>query len=324
MSTSWILGRRVYAHQYGFGWQREFGKVLGLEIRYVGNRFKGGWTYVNVNNAANRFVIENGFLEEFKRAQRNLQANIAAGRGNTFAYTGVPGTSALPIFLAHFAGIPLTDARNQDPANYTASQFRTASFYDSLSLYRPMMSSITGAGSIGLQVRQPAGQQTEGRVAGKLLDCQPGRGQCGVIPLLQRGHRRVRRPSAGAEPADESRAVHHGQLSVRQNVHLEPADPAHGLRHPARHQRRRSRDQTGLDLRVAVRPRQKVGRRRARLVEPRDRRLGVGRGRDAAERRDPEFRQLPARRDDRQRSPEDVQDLQAERRQWRGEDLHAA
>jgi len=140
-----------YAHQYSLGWQRQIGGVLGLEVRYVGNRFKGGWGYVNVNRAADRFVIENGFLEEFKLAQRNLQANIAAGRGNTFAYTGAPGTSPLPIFLAHFAGIPLKDPRNQNPANYTATQFRTASYYNSLSLYRPLMSSITATGSVGLQ-----------------------------------------------------------------------------------------------------------------------------------------------------------------------------
>ena len=31
-------------------------------------------------------IFENGFLNEFRVAQANLQANIAAGRGNTFAY----------------------------------------------------------------------------------------------------------------------------------------------------------------------------------------------------------------------------------------------
>jgi hypothetical protein len=167
-----------YVHQYTLGWQREFGRALGLEVRYVGNRFKGGWTYVNVNRAADRFIIENGFLAEFRLAQRNLQANVAAGRGNTFAYTGAPGTSPLPIFLAHFAGVPLADPRNQDPANYTASQFRTASFYDSLSLYRPVMSNITSAGSVGLQYvgllanRQKAGLPANFWIAN--LDVQTG------------------------------------------------------------------------------------------------------------------------------------------------------
>ncbi len=140
-----------YAHQYSLGWQRELGKAWAVEVRYVGNRFTGGWTYNNLNRAADRFIVENGFLEEFKLAQRNLQANIAAGKGNTFAYTGAPGTSPLPIFLAHFGGIPLTDARNQVAANYTASQFRSASFYDSLSPYNPNIANITSTGSVGLQ-----------------------------------------------------------------------------------------------------------------------------------------------------------------------------
>ena len=44
-------------------------------------------------------IKTNGFVDEFRKAQANLQANIAAGRGATFAYTGAPGTSPLPIFL---------------------------------------------------------------------------------------------------------------------------------------------------------------------------------------------------------------------------------
>jgi hypothetical protein len=140
-----------YAHQYSLGWQRLLGAAMTFEVRYVGNRFKGGWGYNNLNRAADRFIVENGFLREFTLAQRNLQANIAAGRGNTFAHTGIPGTSPLPVFLAHFAGIPLADPRNQDPASYTASQFRSASFYDSLSLYYPQMANITSTGSVGLQ-----------------------------------------------------------------------------------------------------------------------------------------------------------------------------
>ena len=139
------------AHQYSVGWQRELGRSVALEVRYVGNRYKGDWTYTNLNAFENRFLIENGFLDEFRLAQWNLQANIAAGKGNTFAYTGAAGTSPLPIFLAHFAGVPLADPRNQSPASYTASQFRSASFYNSLSLNDPKLDAITSAGSIGLQ-----------------------------------------------------------------------------------------------------------------------------------------------------------------------------
>jgi hypothetical protein len=41
-------------------------------------------------------VVENGFYNEFKLAQSNLLANIAAGRGNTFRYFGA-GTNTSPL-----------------------------------------------------------------------------------------------------------------------------------------------------------------------------------------------------------------------------------
>ena len=80
---------------------------------------------------------ENGYYNEFRTAQQNLQANIAAGQGNTFAYTGAPGTAPLPIFMAHFAGVPLADPRNQNPASYTSSNFRSSSWYNQLSMLQP-------------------------------------------------------------------------------------------------------------------------------------------------------------------------------------------
>ena len=58
---------------------------------------------MNINEIS---ITDNGFVQEFRKAQANLQANIAAGRGATFAYTGAPGTSPLPTFLAFFNGLP--------------------------------------------------------------------------------------------------------------------------------------------------------------------------------------------------------------------------
>ncbi len=59
-------------------------------------------------------IKTNGFVSEFRKAQANLQANIAAGRGATFAYTGAPGTSPLPIFLAYFNGSRRGPRRRHD------------------------------------------------------------------------------------------------------------------------------------------------------------------------------------------------------------------
>ena len=101
---------------------------MALDIRYVGNTNTGGWTTWNMNNTAQWSMLkgENGFYDEFRQAQANLRANIVAGKGNTFAYTGAPGTSPLPIFRRIFAGHRrCNDAREPgNPANYTLGELQ--------------------------------------------------------------------------------------------------------------------------------------------------------------------------------------------------------
>lgn len=142
--------RTPYTHSYSLGVQRELGKNMALEIRYVGNMNIGQTFEWNMNATANYFFLENGFYNEFRVAQRNLQSNIAAGMGNTFAFTGAPGTAPLPIFMAHFAGVPLNDARNQNPASYTSANFRSSAWYNSLAVYNPVLTTIGGTGTSGL------------------------------------------------------------------------------------------------------------------------------------------------------------------------------
>ncbi|CDM66767.1 TonB-dependent receptor [Pyrinomonas methylaliphatogenes] len=121
-----------YVQSWTFGIQREITKDMVIEARYVGTRGVKLWRQYNLNEIN---VVENGFLNEFRRAQANLQANIAAGRGNTFAYTGVPGTSPLPIMLAYFSGIPAAQAN--DPSRYTSALFSNSTFLNLLAINNP-------------------------------------------------------------------------------------------------------------------------------------------------------------------------------------------
>jgi hypothetical protein len=91
----------------------------------------------SVTPAPDQFVtiVNNGFINEFRQAQANLRANIAAGRGNTFAYTGVPGTGPLPVYLAYLTGTPLGQAG--DPSKYTGSSWTSTNFTNPLALYNP-------------------------------------------------------------------------------------------------------------------------------------------------------------------------------------------
>jgi len=99
--------RAPYTVNYTFGIQRELWRNNVLEIRYVGNQSKLSWRTSNLNEVN---IFENGFLNEFKNAQKNLAAFVAANPlcgqtgqpACTFANTGLPGQVGLPIFDAAF------------------------------------------------------------------------------------------------------------------------------------------------------------------------------------------------------------------------------
>jgi hypothetical protein len=97
--------KQPYTSSWNIGIQRDLGGNRAIEVRYTGNRTRNQWLAGNINEVN---IFENGFLDEFKNAQRNLAINEAAGVQNTFANRGLPGQVALPIFTA--TGIPFTNA----------------------------------------------------------------------------------------------------------------------------------------------------------------------------------------------------------------------
>ena len=121
-----------YAQSWAGGIRRKVSKDIGVEVRYVGTRHLQGWSQFDLNEAN---IVENGFLKEFRQAQANLQANIAAGRGNTFAYTGAPGTGPLPIYLGYFTGTPVAQAG--DTTKYTGTAWSDTNFTNPLAIYNP-------------------------------------------------------------------------------------------------------------------------------------------------------------------------------------------
>lgn len=122
-----------FARSWTAGVQRALGRQMAVEARYVGTRYYDGWTEYDYNELN---IVENGFLNEFKLAQQNLRANLAAGRGANFRYYGPgTGTSPLPIFLAYFGGFSATQAG--DPSRYTSGNFASTTFVNPLAIYNP-------------------------------------------------------------------------------------------------------------------------------------------------------------------------------------------
>ena len=98
--------------------QRSLGRDMAMEARYIGTYGSNQWSELDYNcqtsnngqcTAIRGEVLQaNGFLNEFKLAMQNLQANNASGiaaRNGSFAYFGPgTGTSPLPIYLAYLNG----------------------------------------------------------------------------------------------------------------------------------------------------------------------------------------------------------------------------
>lgn len=101
--------RAPYVQSWSAGIQRELRTGTVFEVRYVGNHSVGLWHTSNVNEVN---IFENGFLSQFQAAQKNLSINQANGKGNSFAFNGLPGQVQTPIFDTAFTGLNANQAYN--------------------------------------------------------------------------------------------------------------------------------------------------------------------------------------------------------------------
>lgn len=110
--------RQGYVQSWNVSFQRELDRSTVLDVRYVGNHSVGLWRQVNINEVN---IFENGFLDEFKVAQRNLA--IANGMTvaqlqltpnslikTNFANQGLAGQGAIPIIATALGSTNLSDA----------------------------------------------------------------------------------------------------------------------------------------------------------------------------------------------------------------------
>lgn len=135
-----------YTQSWSLGWQRKLTRDSAIEVRYVGSKHANDWDSINLNEPN---INTNGFLSEFRLAQANLQANIAGGRGATFAYMGAgTGTQPLPIMLAHFNAQSAANAGNS--AVYTGANWTSATFLGFLAARNPNPWGFASAGTNGL------------------------------------------------------------------------------------------------------------------------------------------------------------------------------
>jgi hypothetical protein len=114
--------RMPYVQSWNIGMQRDIGSKTVVEVRYLGNRGSNVWRTYSLNEVN---IFENGFLQEFRNAQKNLAINTANGRPG-FANNGLPGQVPLPMFEAAFG------ARGSQAPLPATSGFTNAGFITSL------------------------------------------------------------------------------------------------------------------------------------------------------------------------------------------------
>ncbi|HVL66241.1 MAG TPA: TonB-dependent receptor [Vicinamibacterales bacterium] len=144
-----------YGDTWSFGVQRRLTTNTALEVRYVGTLSRDRWLARNYNEIN---IWENGFIDEFRRAQSNLMANLAAGRGATFAFTGAPGTQPLPIMIQWLSGRPASAAGAT--ANYTGTFWTNTTLLNNLAIHNPAPNTFAN------NIMNTAALRTNGATAG--------------------------------------------------------------------------------------------------------------------------------------------------------------
>jgi len=93
--------RMPYVQQWTLGIEREIFRDTVLEVRYVGNHGVKLLRGIDLNQVV---IFQNGFLDDFKRAQSNLQLSTALSQSNSAIRPSpvfnpaVPGSQQLTIF----------------------------------------------------------------------------------------------------------------------------------------------------------------------------------------------------------------------------------
>jgi hypothetical protein len=298
-----------YADSWTAGWQRAISRNMAVEARYVGTRSRDLWTTYNINGEVN--IHENGFFEEFKLAQANLLANIAAGRGTHFRYAGPgTGTSPLPIYLAYLTG--RTDAGNTGA--YGSSSFASSTFYNPLAARDP--NPFGAANNLDADAGRRANALAAGLAPNFLV---PNPNKLGGAEIdghggytdFNGGH------AARAAPPDGPGLPVPGQLLLRQELRLEPLLVPRAAHRDAQHRRRGRRDpcrEGHLGVGAAVRAGPPLRQQRRHGDGPARRRVAGPRHRAHPERPHGGFRQRPDGRVRRRRSAGHVQGPHRRRR----------
>src|SRR6185369_10174506 len=83
-----------YTQSFSFGIQRELNKDTAVEVRFVRTRGTHLWRQFDLNEVN---IFENGFLDQFNAAAKNLAISRANSKGDNYGNQGLPGQVNVPL-----------------------------------------------------------------------------------------------------------------------------------------------------------------------------------------------------------------------------------
>jgi len=83
-----------YTQSFSFGIQRELSKNTAVEIRFVRTRGTHLWRQYDLNEVN---IFENGFLDQFNAAAKNLAISRNNNKGDNYGNQGLPGQVNVPL-----------------------------------------------------------------------------------------------------------------------------------------------------------------------------------------------------------------------------------
>ena len=116
-----------YAQSWTVGWQRKLSRNSVVEARYVGSRHVDDWVRSNINEIN---VVENGFINEFRKAQSNLRPTSRPAEAHLRVYRHARHVARCRPSSRISAASNAANAG--DPARYTSTSFTDSTFLQTL------------------------------------------------------------------------------------------------------------------------------------------------------------------------------------------------
>ena len=237
-------------HQYSIGIQRELGKSMALDIRYVGNTNVSGWTTWNMNSPAQWSIYRERVLQRVHEGQGQSPREHRRGQREHLRLHGRAGNRAAADLPGLLRRHPARRRRQSEPGELHLGELQELVLVQQpgdvpehhqrqrLADDEHRRHGHERPAERDRHGNQSRRQSDQGGPPDQLLHGQPRRRAGWFLPRDKRRQHAVQRDADRVAPADEQRAARPGQLQLRVRApELFVADAERGLALRPQHRR---------------------------------------------------------------------------------------